>query len=55
MVTSIVVSNTANVESKVFSQEEFLRNPPEGMEWVDGKMLLLHLILYLNTSTLDKG
>ena len=39
MVTSIVVSDTSKVQSNVFSQEEFLRNPPEGMEWVDGQLL----------------
>lgn len=35
MVTSTIVSN----ESKVFSREDYMLNPPEGMEWVDGQLV----------------
>lgn len=37
MVTSTVVSNV----SEVFSLEDYMLNPPEHMEWVDGQLLKL--------------
>jgi Uma2 family endonuclease len=39
MVTSAVVSNASKVESKVFSLEDYILNPPEHMEWVDGQLV----------------
>lgn len=45
MVTSTVVSNV----SKVFSLEDWMRNPPDGKEWVDGQLL------EKNTMTLKHG
>ncbi len=35
MVTSPLVSN----ESKIFSLEDYMLNPPEHMEWVDGQLV----------------
>ena len=35
MVTSRVVSNS----SEVFSLEDYMRNPPDGTEWVDGQLV----------------
>ena len=35
MVTSTLVSNV----SKVISLDEYMLNPPEGMEWVDGQLV----------------
>ena len=35
MVTSTVVSNV----SEVFSLEDYMLNPPEHMEWVDGQLV----------------
>lgn len=35
MVTSVVVPN----QIETFSLEDYLQNPPEGMEWVDGQLV----------------
>ena len=39
MVSSAIVSDTSQVESKVFSLEDYILNPPEHMEWVDGQLV----------------
>lgn len=39
MVTSAVVSDASKVESKVISLEDYMLNPPEHMEWVDGQLV----------------
>ena len=39
MVTSIVVSDISIFGSAVFSLEDYMLNPPDHMEWVDGKLV----------------
>ncbi|MBE9125635.1 MULTISPECIES: Uma2 family endonuclease [unclassified Coleofasciculus] len=39
MVSAIAASNESKINSKVFSVDDYLLNPPEHMEWVDGQLV----------------
>lgn len=51
MVTSTVVPQI----SEVFSLEDWMRNPPEGTEWVDGKLVEKHPMEWVDEKLVEKS
>jgi len=51
MVTSKVVSNRA----EILLLEDWMRNPPEGTEWVDGKLIEKHVQEWADEKIVEKS
>ncbi len=51
MITSTVVPQI----TEIFSLEDWMRNPPEGTEWVDGKLVAKHPMEWMDEKVVEKS